>query len=32
MIELVIGDVVIRAGGDFDGANLQRIIRAVRSA
>lgn len=32
MIEVVIGDVVIRAGADIDEAHLQRVIRAVRSA
>ncbi|WP_100248176.1 MULTISPECIES: hypothetical protein [Rhizobium] len=31
-IEVVVGDVVIRAGSDFDAAHLQRVIRAVRSA
>lgn len=31
-IEVVVGDVVIRAGSDFDEAHLQRVIRAVRSA
>ncbi|WP_244481605.1 transposase [Rhizobium sp. Root1203] len=31
-IEVVVGDVVIRASGDFDEAHLQRVIRAVRSA
>ena len=32
MIEVVIGDVVIRAGADADEAHLRRVIRAVRSA
>ena len=32
MIELVIGDVVIRADADIGEAHLQRVIRAVRSA
>lgn len=32
MIEVVIGDVVIRAGVDTDEAHLRRVIRAVRSA
>ena len=32
VIEVVIGDVVIRAGADMDEAHLQRVIRAVRSA
>ncbi|RWI89836.1 MAG: IS66 family insertion sequence hypothetical protein [Mesorhizobium sp.] len=32
MIEIVIGDIVVRAGLEVDGAHLQRVIRAVRSA
>ncbi|WP_246798470.1 transposase [Rhizobium leguminosarum] len=32
MIELVIGDIVVRAGADIDEAQLRRVIRAVRSA
>lgn len=32
MIELIIGDVVIRADADIGEAHLQRVIRAVRSA
>lgn len=32
VVEVVIGDVVIRAGADTDEAHLQRVIRAVRSA
>ena len=32
MIEVIIGDVVIRAGADIDEAHLQRVIRAVRFA
>ncbi|MBB3139134.1 hypothetical protein FHS26_006920 [Rhizobium pisi] len=32
MIELVIGDIVIRADADIDDGHLQRVIRAVRSA
>jgi len=32
VIELVIGDIVVRAGADIDEAHLLRVIRAVRSA
>lgn len=32
VVEVVIGDVVIRAAADIDEAHLQRVIRAVRSA
>ncbi|RMI08021.1 IS66 family insertion sequence hypothetical protein [Sinorhizobium meliloti] len=32
VVEVVIGDVVVRAGADVDEAHLQRVIRAVRSA
>jgi transposase len=32
VIEVIIGDVVIRAGTEIDEAHLQRVIRAVRSA
>ncbi|PDS34131.1 IS66 family insertion sequence hypothetical protein [Rhizobium anhuiense] len=32
MIEVLIGDVVVRAPADVDEAHLQRVIRAVRSA
>ncbi|THK33666.1 IS66 family insertion sequence element accessory protein TnpB [Ensifer sp. MPMI2T] len=32
VIEVVIGDAVVRAGADVDEAHLQRVIRAVRSA
>jgi transposase len=32
MVELIIGDVVIRADADIGEAHLQRVIRAVRSA
>ncbi|NTA83731.1 transposase [Agrobacterium tumefaciens] len=32
VIDVVIGDVVIRAGPDVDAAHLQRVIRAVLSA
>lgn len=32
VIEIYIGEVVVRAGGDIDEAHLQRVIRAVRSA
>lgn len=32
MIEIVVGDVVVRAGAEVDDAHLQRVIRAVRSA
>ncbi|KAB1083527.1 transposase [Neorhizobium galegae] len=31
-IEIVIGDIVVRAGADTDEAHLRRVIRAVRSA
>ncbi|WP_346656849.1 transposase [Bradyrhizobium sp. NBAIM03] len=32
VIEIAIGEVVVRAGMDVDEAHLQRVIRAVRSA
>ena len=32
VIEIAIGQVVVRAGVDVDEAHLQRVIRAVRSA
>ncbi|MGY3587075.1 transposase [Bradyrhizobium sp. USDA 4341] len=32
VIEIAIGEVVVRAGLDVDEAHLQRVIRAVRSA
>ncbi|WP_405052294.1 transposase [Sinorhizobium sp. 8-89] len=32
VVEVVIGDIVVRAGADVDEAHLQRVIRAVRSA
>jgi len=32
VIEIAIGEVVLRAGVDVDEAHLQRVIRAVRSA
>ncbi len=32
VIEIVIGDVIVRAGADVNEAHLQRVIRAVRSA
>lgn len=32
VVEVVIGDVVIRAGAEIGEAHLQRVIRAVRSA
>lgn len=32
VIEIVIADVIVRAGADVDEAHLQRVIRAVRSA
>ena len=32
VIEIAIGEVVVRAGVDIDEAHLQRVIRAVRSA
>ncbi|WP_028002439.1 hypothetical protein [Sinorhizobium arboris] len=31
VIEVVIGDVVVRAGADVDEAHLQRMVRAVQS-
>jgi transposase len=31
VIEIAIGDVVVRAGVDVDEAHLQRVIRVVRS-
>jgi transposase len=31
-IELVVGDIVIRAAADVDGAHLARVIRAARAA
>jgi transposase len=31
-IEIIIGDVVVRAGVDADEAHLRRVIKAVRSA
>ena len=32
VIEIAIGEVVVRAGMDVDEAHLQRVIRAFRSA
>ena len=32
VIEVLIGDVIVRARADADEAHLQRVIRAVRSA
>ena len=32
IVEIIIGDVIVRAGGHVDEAHLQRVIRAVRSA
>ncbi|WP_233475819.1 transposase [Bradyrhizobium brasilense] len=32
VIEIAIGEVVVRAGVDVDEAHLQRVVRAVRSA
>ena len=32
VIEVVIGDVTVRAGADVSEVHLQRVIRAVRSA
>jgi transposase len=32
MVEIVVGDVVVRAGADVDGDNLTKVIRAVRAA
>lgn len=31
-IEIVLGDVVVRAGGDAEEAHLARVLRAVRAA
>lgn len=31
VVEVVIGDIVIRVSADIDEAHLQRVIRAVRS-
>ncbi|MEY9697683.1 hypothetical protein ABIF50_010237 [Bradyrhizobium diazoefficiens] len=32
VIEIAIGEVIVRADVDVDEAQLQRVIRAVRSA
>jgi transposase len=32
VVEIIIGDIVVRAGADVDEAHLQRVIRTVRSA
>ena len=32
MVEIVIGDVVVRAGGDVEADRLADVIRAVRKA
>ena len=32
MVEIVIGDVVVRAGGDVEPDRLADVIRAVRKA
>jgi transposase len=32
MVEIVIGDIVVRAGGDVEAARLVEVIRAVRRA
>jgi transposase len=32
MVEIVVGDVVVRAGGDVDPDRLAKILRAVRKA
>ena len=32
MVEIVVGDVVVRAGGDVDCGHLAKVIRAVRAA
>ncbi len=32
MVEIVVGDVVVRPGADVDPEHLSRVIRAVRSA
>ena len=32
VVEIVIGDIIVRAGRHVEEAHLQRVIRAVRSA
>ena len=32
VVEIVVGDVTIRAGADIDEAHLRRMLRAVRSS
>ncbi|MDE3759819.1 transposase [Sinorhizobium meliloti] len=32
VVEIIIGDIVVRAGADVGEVHLQRVIRAVRSA
>jgi transposase len=32
VIEITIGEVIVRVGVDVDEAHLQRVLRAVRSA
>lgn len=32
MVEIVVGDVVVRAGGDVDADHLAKILRVVRKA
>lgn len=32
MVEIVVGDVVVRAGADVDADHLTKVIRAVRAA
>ncbi|MHC2440309.1 hypothetical protein ACVMB0_007684 [Bradyrhizobium sp. USDA 4451] len=32
VIEIAIGEVIVRAGADVDEAQSRRVIRAVRSA
>ena len=32
MVEIVVGDVVVRAGGDVDPDHLAKILRVVRTA
>ena len=31
LVELVVGDVVVRVGADFDDAHLVRVVRALRA-
>jgi transposase len=32
VVEIVIGEVIVRAGADVSEAHLSRVMRAVRSA